>query len=641
MNKEEVYNFLINLTKNMSREDLNNISKRFRGKSDVKDFLIEMVNNLDIRLNEVIYLILHKMDKPQECPDCGNRCRFQTFLKGYTKYCGKCGLKHSAETTRLIMENKSEDEKRDIIRRTQESLKLSREQKKQEVIDISNLNRSDIKNYILQYIGSDPERIRGIGNHLLHKRPDIYQYLKNEQDKFGYDNNSAIIYMILNDMIEPPKCISCNTNYCSFHFDINSNEKKFSNYCSICGLKYGGVNANKSFASTHDNKTVFEIKEYRDKGKQTLLDKTGFEFASQNPETIRKIRESSNRNNGGMGFGSNKVLEKINETMMKNHDCTIWEFSGTEDCKDKVKRTSLDKFGVTNWMKSDHGKQYFHDLFVTPEVIERAKKLLYDKFELELVSEYYNAKTPIKVRHKCGNEFWISCYNQVQGGLLMPYCKECYTAICRSVSGPELRITKELSKLYPDLLIKTSVRTILEERKELDIYIPDKNIAIEYDGLWCHSSNEPTSNHEVIDPKPINYHYNKYKQCLDKGIHLLTAFEVVGEQFVIDKAISIIKDNRYININELEKYEVDNVSYYLIDNRYDSYEFFRNKNDFKLIGSLDPKPWFWESKDHDFMRIDKFIESYCSNNEDPFEFAKQYKYNWIYDCGYQIIKSKH
>ena len=71
--------------------------------------------------------------------------------------------------------------------------------------------------------------------------------------------------------------------------------------------------ANKSFAIQHDNKTVFELQEYRDKGKQTLIENTGFEFATQNPETMQKIKDSSLKNNGGMGFASEKVLKTKNK----------------------------------------------------------------------------------------------------------------------------------------------------------------------------------------------------------------------------------------------------------------------------------------------------------------------------------------
>ena len=115
MEKQEVYDFLVNMTKNMTENDLKNISKRFKGSSPVKDYLLKIVNDLDVKLNEAIYLILNHMDKPKECPDCGKRCRFQTFLKGYTKYCGKCGLIHSAETSRLILENKSDEENKKLL----------------------------------------------------------------------------------------------------------------------------------------------------------------------------------------------------------------------------------------------------------------------------------------------------------------------------------------------------------------------------------------------------------------------------------------------------------------------------------------------------------------------------------------------
>lgn len=48
--------------------------------------------------------------------------------------------------------------------------------------------------------------------------------------------------------------------------------------------------------------------------------------------------------------------------------------------------------------------------------------------------------------------------------------------------------------------------------KELDIYIPEKKFAIEYDGLYWHS--------EVAGCTQM-YHWNKTKMCLDKGIRLL------------------------------------------------------------------------------------------------------------------------
>lgn len=50
---------------------------------------------------------------------------------------------------------------------------------------------------------------------------------------------------------------------------------------------------------------------------------------------------------------------------------------------------------------------------------------------------------------------------------------------------------------------------------ELDIYIPSRNIAIEYCGLYWHSEKY----------RDKNYHKNKYERCNTRGIRLITIFE--------------------------------------------------------------------------------------------------------------------
>lgn len=50
---------------------------------------------------------------------------------------------------------------------------------------------------------------------------------------------------------------------------------------------------------------------------------------------------------------------------------------------------------------------------------------------------------------------------------------------------------------------------------ELDIYLPDKNLALEFNGTYWHSSIN----------KDRNYHQNKTLACMSKGIHLIHIFE--------------------------------------------------------------------------------------------------------------------
>lgn len=69
---------------------------------------------------------------------------------------------------------------------------------------------------------------------------------------------------------------------------------------------------------------------------------------------------------------------------------------------------------------------------------------------------------------------------------------------------------------------KTNIRSIISN--ELDIYIPSKNIAIEFNGIYWHSA-------ENKHPK---YHINKYIECKEKGIQLISIWE---DQYVLNRDI--------------------------------------------------------------------------------------------------------
>ena len=73
-------------------------------------------------------------------------------------------------------------------------------------------------------------------------------------------------------------------------------------------------------------------------------------------------------------------------------------------------------------------------------------------------------------------------------------------------------------------------RTILSN-KELDIYIPDKKLAIECNGIFWHSSNFRKDN--------SHKHVDKYKLCEEKGIQLLTIWEdqIINQPDIVESII--------------------------------------------------------------------------------------------------------
>lgn len=81
-------------------------------------------------------------------------------------------------------------------------------------------------------------------------------------------------------------------------------------------------------------------------------------------------------------------------------------------------------------------------------------------------------------------------------------------------SAAEQEILEWVRQCYPEA---HSTRQIIGP-KEIDIYIPSLNLAIEYCGLYWHNENSP-------QPRGRNYHRDKMLECEKKGIRLITIFE--------------------------------------------------------------------------------------------------------------------
>ena len=90
-------------------------------------------------------------------------------------------------------------------------------------------------------------------------------------------------------------------------------------------------------------------------------------------------------------------------------------------------------------------------------------------------------------------------------------CHKCYANI--SQSSPELEIKDIINTMYNGICIENS-RSIIPPL-ELDLYYPEKNIAIEFNGNYWHDENH----------KPKDYHFNKFKLCKDKNIRLVSIYE--------------------------------------------------------------------------------------------------------------------
>lgn len=154
-----------------------------------------------------------------------------------------------------------------------------------------------------------------------------------------------------------------------------------------------------------------------------------------------------------------------------------------------------------------------------------------DSTEYEWREEYKgNNKIKHRIFHKkCNKEYYVRPADFLHG-YRCPHC-----AKMRSRSENDMFL--DILKISPHAI--QSERTQINPY-ELDIFIPNLNLAIEYNGLHWHS--------EKI--KGRNYHVEKMQRCSIKGIHLVQIFEDEWKNNK-DAVLSYISQLASINIVEV------------------------------------------------------------------------------------------
>lgn len=136
--------------------------------------------------------------------------------------------------------------------------------------------------------------------------------------------------------------------------------------------------------------------------------------------------------------------------------------------------------------------------------------------------EWHHAKnapiTPSMVRSGTSRRFWWACSQGHEWktpvfqrtGKDKTGCPQCWTTVM--TSRAEREVHSFLLSL--GLNVDPSNRKVLDG-KEIDLYLPELNFGIEFNGIYWHAENR----------KGKTYHYDKWKTAQDKGITLLQIWE--------------------------------------------------------------------------------------------------------------------
>ena len=215
----------------------------------------------------------------------------------------------------------------------------------------------------------------------------------------------------------------------------------------------------------------------KNKIKNTIIDLFGVDHPSKSPEVKNKKKEKSQERFGTDNpMQSDVVKNKVKQTCLDKYgvDCAFQ----ADEVKIKIKETNIERHGVENPSKSKN-------------VQEKRRKTFQDKFGVDNPFASPIVREAIK---KANIEKYGSPYP--------PHPHYVQDSIREWLNSFNFNFEENWEILG---------------NKQIDLYDSTLNIGIEYCGLYWHTELSPT-------PRPRNYHYDKYKRCADKNIHLLTIF---------------------------------------------------------------------------------------------------------------------
>jgi hypothetical protein len=312
---------------------------------------------------------------------------------------------------------------------------------------------------------------------------------------------------IINDTKNPPACIECGAEV-----KWTDYSKKYSDFCSMkCshGSNQTKERRKSTIVNSYGVEYITQSKDFREKVKNTNIEKYGVESTLSDFNTKEKIKKTNTDRYGVENpFASTDIQKKIKITNLERYG--VENPNQNEEIKQKSVITNLVRYGtnhssqnlkIKNKLKYTNKVMYDgHPMQV--HISKKSKKLLKDVNWLKH-QHHVNKLTITEIADMLG------IYDTTLNSYFKKYnieTKHYFTSI------PEKKLCALL--ITQNLYYEQNTRTIIHPY-ELDIYIPDQKLAIEYCGLYWHSE----------EHKPDNYHRMKYEKCKALGIRLITLFE--------------------------------------------------------------------------------------------------------------------
>lgn len=327
-------------------------------------------------------------------------------------------------------------------------------------------------------------------NKYIPKGSQVDLFLQEQLDKYPwFQTKKRVITCFVNGIYQPLKCKRCG--------NIISLDN------ALQGKVYCSVKCAQNSESTLNRR------------KETNIKNLGCEFPAQNKSSKEKFKKTMIEKYGAeYSLQSKQIREKYKKTMQEKYNCVHPFYS--QQIKNTFKQTMINRYGCDHPSKIKELRQKS-----SKKQREEGYNLILSKWNnyvvpLFTLEEYKGHKRGIIYKWKC-----VKCNNVFQQEIYttglgksgnIPRCEKCYPYHTSSLMEKEIVIF--IRSIYSKEIILNSRQII--NPYQIDIYLPEKQFAIEFDGFYWHNDKSG---------KNKDYHIMKTQLCQQKGIQLIHIFE--------------------------------------------------------------------------------------------------------------------
>lgn len=363
-------------------------------------------------------------------------------------------------------------------------------------------------------------------NNLLRYHTDLLDALKKKTSFLDEYNpsNSERVYCWYNNINEIQKCPHCGKPK-KFH--------KFSmGYFQTCGSKEC-----KSKSIAFGNKFNHDYTEIQKKMRETYARKhNGITHNMQDPEFKKKFYETFKEKHNGVSCGVQTELSKQNREKSSLEKYGVKCALSSKEVRDKI----FEKYGDDAKIKFAKLATKTREENTLNDIIKKLEELNYTYIS--------NNNNLFQIKcNKCGhiNEITRQAINYYYRNIKHIYCNKCEYKDLTYRSNFEKDVVKEIGNIIKETNYSIITNKHIyngKEHFEVDILIPELNLAIDCNGLYWHSELQKEDNF---------YHYKK-KEFIEKcGYSLIYIWEddwnnIHKKDIILSRISSKLKLNKHI-----------------------------------------------------------------------------------------------